>query len=85
MQTNLFDLHCRGDTVYVDIYGQIYSEAESNANELVQFALPRRHRICDRRSNIAEAESIYEGATGYVTEGQISQKPSAFMKAPPDM
>ena len=36
MQTNLFDLHCRG-------------------------------------------------ATGYVTEGQISQKPRAFMKAPPDM
>ena len=37
--------------------GQIYAEAESNANELVQFALPRRYRICGRRPNIAEAES----------------------------
>ena len=40
MEINLFNFHSRSATVYVAA-GQIYAEAESNANELVQIALGR--------------------------------------------
>ena len=44
MQMNLFILHCRGATVYAAQPN--CAEAESNANEFIHFALPRRNSIC---------------------------------------
>ena len=41
---NLFILHCRGATVYAAKPN--CAEAESNANEFIHFALPRRNSIC---------------------------------------
>ena len=41
----MFNSHSRGAPVYV-ASGQIYSETESNANELVRFALPGRTSTC---------------------------------------
>ena len=37
-------LHCRGVTVYVDIYGQIYADSESNAN-LFAIAVAQQYKF----------------------------------------
>ena len=33
---------------------RIFAEAESNANEFIQFALPRRNSICDRQAKYTQ-------------------------------
>ena len=39
---------------------QIYAEAESNANEFIQFALPRRNSICGRQAKYTQKPEANE-------------------------
>ena len=68
MQTNLFDLHCRGATGYVAkpniSEAESFPEAQQDMwrSQISQKprVFPRRYRICGRRPNIEEAESFAE-------------------------
>ena len=44
---------------------QIYAEAESNANEFIQFALPRRNSICDRQAKYTQNPEANEFFQSY--------------------
>ena len=44
---------------------QIYAEAESNANEFIQFALPRRNSICGRQAKYTQKPEANEFFQSY--------------------
>ena len=67
MQTNLFDLHCRGATGYV---------AKSNISEAESF--PEALQDMWPQAKYLRSRELSRGATGYVAAGQISQKPRTF-------
>ena len=74
MQTNLFDLHCRGATGYVAKPN--IAEAESIPGSATGYVA---------KPNIAEAESIPGSATGYVAKPNIAEAESLSKGAPQDI